>query len=68
MRLLLSAVVVLIGLSGLAGGTASAKPSTPAPPPPSPSSTDDEIVDMVMDAIQHGPATPTTTPVVPPPN
>jgi hypothetical protein len=66
MRLLLPAVVVLIGLSGLAGGTASAQPSSPAPPPP-PGSTSDDLADMVMDAIQQGSAAPTTTPVPGPP-
>jgi hypothetical protein len=65
MRLLVSAVLVLIGVSGLAGGTASAQPTTPAPPPPG--STSDELADMVMDAIGHGAAAPTTTPVPAPP-
>jgi hypothetical protein len=65
MRLLLSAVAVLIGVSGLAGGVAQAQPSTPAPPPV-PGSTNDDLADMVMDAIEHGSA-PTTTPVPPPP-
>ena len=50
MRLLVSAVVVLIGLAGLAGGVAAAEPSSPAPAPPA-TSTDDELTDMVMDAI-----------------
>jgi hypothetical protein len=66
MRLLVSAVVVLIGLMGLAGGVAVAEPSSPAPAPPA-TSTDDELADMVMDAIANGPAAPTTTPVPAPP-
>jgi hypothetical protein len=66
MRLLVSAVLVLIGLAGLAGGTAIAQPSSPAPAPPG--STSDELADMVMDAIGHGAGTPTTTPVPPPPH
>lgn len=65
MRLLLSALAVLFGLSGPMGGIADAQPSTPAPTP-APASTNDELADMVMDAIDHGSA-PTTTPPVPPP-
>lgn len=65
MRLLVSAVLVLIGLSVLAGGTATAQPTSPAPVPPG--STSDELADMVLDAIQHGSGAPTTTPVPPPP-
>jgi hypothetical protein len=67
MRLLVSAVVVLIGLTGLAGGVAAAEPSSPAPAPPG-TSTEDELTDMVMDAIEHGPAAPITTPVPAPPH
>jgi hypothetical protein len=66
MRLLVSAVMVSIGLIGLAGGTAGDQPSTPAPMPPG--STSDELADMVMDAIGHGSGAPTTTPVPPPPH
>jgi hypothetical protein len=65
MRLLVSVVLVLIGLSVLAGGTATAQPTSPVPVPPG--STSDELADMVLDAIQHGAAAPTTTPVPPPP-
>jgi hypothetical protein len=65
MRLLVSAVMVLIGIAGLAGGTAAAQPTTPAPAPPG--STSDELADMVMDALQAGSGAPTTTPVAPPP-
>jgi hypothetical protein len=65
MRLLVSAVLVLAGLSGLAAGAATAQPSTPPPAPPG--STSDELADMVMDAIEHDPAAPTTTTPVPPP-
>ncbi|MDT5325699.1 MAG: hypothetical protein QOF25_2851 [Mycobacterium sp.] len=64
MRLLVSAVMVLIGVAGLAGATAGAQPSSPAPTPPG--STSDELADMVMDAIGHGSGAPTTTPVPPP--
>lgn len=36
-------------------------------PPPGPGSSNDELADMVLDAIQHGsPAAPSTTPVPPP--
>ena len=63
MRLLVSAVMVLIGV-GLAGGTAAAQPTTPAPAPPG--STSDELADMVMDALAPGSGAPTTTPVAPP--
>jgi hypothetical protein len=62
-RLSLSAVAVLIGLAGLAGGVADAEPATPTPVP---GSTSDDLADMVMDALGHG-AAPTTTPVPPPP-
>ncbi|MDT5080703.1 MAG: hypothetical protein QOJ80_5340, partial [Mycobacterium sp.] len=48
-------------------GVAQADPSTPSPGP-STTSTDDELADMVLDALQHGPAAPTTTPVPPPPH
>ena len=67
MRLLVSAVLVLIGLTGLAGGVAAAEPSSPPPAPPG-TSTEDELTDMVMDAIEHGPAAPITTPVPAPPH
>lgn len=63
-RLLVSAGAVLVGLSGLAGGIAQADPPPPAPAP-APGSTNDDLTDMVMAAIEHGPA-PTTTPVPPP--
>ena len=62
-RLVVSAVMVLIGLAGLAGGTAAADPT---PPPAPPGSTSDELADMVMDALQPGSGAPTTTPVAPP--
>jgi hypothetical protein len=67
MRLLVSAVLVSIGLTGLAGGVAAAEPPSPAPTPPA-TSTDDELADMVMDAIANGPAAPITTPVPAPPH
>jgi hypothetical protein len=48
-------------------GLANAKPPAPAPAPKPTTSSTDELADMVMDAIGH-PATPTTTPIAPPPN
>lgn len=66
MRVFLSAVAVLIGLTTASIGVASAEPSSP-PPGPTTTSTDDELVDMVMDAIEHGDPAPVTTPAPPPP-
>jgi hypothetical protein len=47
-------------------GLANAKPPTPTPTPKPTTSTNDELADMVMDALGHPPI-PTTTPVAPPP-
>jgi hypothetical protein len=66
MRMFLSVAAVAIGLCAASAGVAQAEPSTP-PPGPTTTSTDDELVDMVMDAINHGATAPTTTPVAPPP-
>ena len=70
-------VGVLAGLAALtAVATAGAEPATPVrPPPPAPAaaappaagSTDDELADMVLDAIQHRESAPATTPVTVPP-
>ena len=52
-------------LAALIPGTAGAEP---APPGPTTTSTNDDLTDMVMDAIEHGaPASPTTTPLPAPP-
>ena len=59
-------VALLIGLSAATAGIALAEPPSPAPVP-STTSSDDELTDMVMDAIQQGVAAPSTTPVAPPP-
>ena len=61
MRWLLAAAVVGMVAGGL--GTANAEPTPQPAPGPAPTSTSDELADMVMDAIQHGAAAPTTTPV-----
>jgi hypothetical protein len=61
----ISIVIVLLGLSAIPIGLANAKPPTPTPKPTT-SSTDD-IADMVMDALGHQPAAPSTTPILPPP-
>lgn len=53
---------MLTGLSAASIGVAHADPAAPAPDP-SATSTDDELVDMVLEAIHHGDAAPTTTPV-----
>lgn len=60
-RLLVGAVI----LSLVFAPVAAAEP-LPTPPPPIPGSTNDDLADMVMDAIQHG--APTTTPVPAPPH
>jgi hypothetical protein len=65
-RWFLAGFAVLIGLSVSSIGAAQADPATPAPGPTT-TSTDDELVDMVLEAIQHGGAAPTTTPVPAPP-
>lgn len=51
---------------GYLGRMAHAEPSSPAPGPTATSS-DDELTDMVMDAIQQDAPAPSATPVVPPP-
>ena len=53
--LLLSAAVLV------SAPLAAAEPA----PPPGPGSTDEELTDMVLDALESGPAAPSTTPVVP---
>jgi nitrous oxide reductase accessory protein NosL len=61
--------IVLIGVSILTAGTANAEPTQVPAPGPAATSTSDELVDMVMDVIEHGgPAAPTTTPAPAPPN
>jgi hypothetical protein len=55
---------VLVGISAVAAGPAHAQPVPPPPGPTQPGSTDEELADMVMDAIEHGaPSVPTTTPL-----
>lgn len=55
----------LFGLSALAAVVfAPLAAAEPTVPPPGPTSTDEELVDMVLEAIEHGPS---TTPVAPPP-
>ena len=63
MRWLLAAAAVGVLAGGL--GTAHAEPTPPPAPGPASTSTSDELADMVMDAIQHGAAAPTTTPEPP---
>lgn len=62
---------VVLGLATASVGVAQAEPTNP-PPGPTTTSTDDELVDMVMDAISHGDTAPATlpdpTPVAPPPH
>ena len=57
-------VAVLIGLSAFASATAIAEP-TPTPVPGPSTSTSEELADMVMDAIEHGPSTTPVAPAVP---
>jgi hypothetical protein len=52
-RTFLAVLAVLVGLSVASIGAAHAEP-TPPPPAPTNTSTDDELVDMVLDAIQQG--------------
>jgi hypothetical protein len=66
-RTVLAALAVLTGLSVAFGGAAHAEPTTPSPGPAT-TSTDDELTDMVMDALAPGPTAPTTTPVPEPPH
>lgn len=73
-RVLVGSGAALVALSGFAVtlgiGLAGAEPVTPSPVPPAPpaaGSTDDELADMVLDAIQHGGAAPSTTPAAPKP-
>ena len=70
-RGVLAVAAVVLGLAAASVGVAQAEPTNP-PPGPSATSTDDELVDMVMDAISHGDTAPATlpdvTPVVPPPH
>jgi hypothetical protein len=66
-RILLAVLAVLVGLSVGSLGVAQADPSTPSPGP-STTSTDDELTDMVLDALAHGSAAPTTTPAPAPPH
>jgi hypothetical protein len=55
-------VRLLVGAVALSFAFAPVAAAEPLPtPPPAPGSTNDELADMVMDAIQHG--APTTTPV-----
>jgi hypothetical protein len=67
----LAVAAVVFGLATASVGVAQAEPTNP-PPGPTTTSTDDELVDMVMDALSHGETAPTTlpdvTPVVPPPH
>jgi hypothetical protein len=66
MRMVLASVALLTGISAASVGVAHAEPTTPAPAP-STTSSDDELTDMVMDAITHGDPAPSTTPAVAPP-
>jgi hypothetical protein len=66
MRMVLASVALLMGISAASVGVAQAGPTTPVPVP-STTSSDDELTDMVMDAIAHGDPAPSTTPVVAPP-
>jgi hypothetical protein len=56
---------VLIGISVITSSSANAQPVPPPPPAPAqPGSTTEELVDMVLDAIEHdSPLTPTTPPL-----
>jgi hypothetical protein len=67
MRLVLAGAALVIGISTASVGIAGAEPSSPAPGPTTTSS-DDELTDMVMDAVQNGAAAPSTTPAVPAPH
>jgi hypothetical protein len=67
MRWSVAVVGAAIGLSALMIGVANAEPTPQPAPGPATTSTSDELADMVMDAIQHGGASPTTTPVPAPP-
>jgi hypothetical protein len=58
-RVLFTAGAVAVTLSAVFAPGALAEPA-PAPPPV-PGSTDDELADMVLDAISHGTPGPTTT-------
>jgi hypothetical protein len=66
MRMVLATVALLMGISAASAGLAAAEPTSPAPGPTT-TSTDDELTDMVMDAISHGAAAPSTTPATAPP-
>jgi hypothetical protein len=60
-------VRLLVGAAVLSFVFAPVAAAEPLPtPPPVPGSTNDDLADMVMDAIQHG--APTTTPVPAPPH
>jgi hypothetical protein len=65
MRCLFAALAgVLIGAAAFGVASANAQPVPPPPGPTQPGSTDEELADMVMDAIEHGdPSVPTTTPL-----
>lgn len=60
---------VLFGLAALtAVAFAPLAAAEPTLPPPGPTSTDEELVDMVLEAIEDRPGHgPSTTPVAPPP-
>jgi hypothetical protein len=57
---------VLIGLWGASVGIGRAEPETPSPGPVT-TSTDDELVDMVLDAIEQNQGS-TATPAPDPPD
>jgi hypothetical protein len=61
-RVLFSAGAVAVTLSAVFAPVALAEPA-PAPPSPVPGSTDDELADMVLDAISHGTPDPGATAV-----
>lgn len=55
-------VAAVAGALGISAGVAAAEPATPTTtattPAPGATSTVDELADMVLDALEHGPAKP----------
>jgi hypothetical protein len=67
MRIVIAMMAVSTSLSIAFAGVGYADPAPPTPGPTA-TSTDDELVDMVLEAIAHGAPAPSTSPDTAPPN